>query len=122
MMARLPGSSMAAATPCTARENQLAHVGRQTAPSRGRSEKNSAGDVYPFAAVDIAERSSGQHQCGKEERVCLNNPLHVDDSCVVGSMGSIFGLTGEVKNRILHAIMLIASGLASTFFPHSSFS
>src|ERR1051326_3845487 len=61
-----------------AHDNQLTDTGRQTAASRGCSEKNNAGSVYAFATIDGAKRSSDQNQSSKQESVSFDNPLGVD--------------------------------------------
>jgi hypothetical protein len=61
------------------RENQLAHVGRQTAPDGSCGEQDDAGSERPFAAIDVTERSTDQNQGGEKKGISFNNPLHVND-------------------------------------------
>src|SRR6185295_2836583 len=59
------------------RGDELPRARRQAAPRRGQGEAGDADDEHPPPAVAVAERAAHQQQRGEEERVRLDNPLHL---------------------------------------------
>ena len=85
--ARLPGTSSAAPTPCTARAAISCPIDRrQAAPGRGQREHRDADSEDLAPAEQVAQRPAGQQQRGQRQGVGLDHPLHVDERGVEGRL------------------------------------
>jgi len=61
----------------SARRDQLPDVRGQTTSAGSRREKDDAGNKDAPASILVAERTTDQQEGGKEKRVRLNHPLHI---------------------------------------------
>ena len=79
-MARLPGVSIAAATPCTTRApTSIADGRRDGARQRGQREAAGAEHEHAPPAEPVTERAAEQDQPGERERVAVEDPLQAGE-------------------------------------------
>ena len=83
IIARLPGVSSAAPTPCRIRAaiSDLGR-GREAAQQRGEREPHGADDEDPAPAEPVAERAAEQDQAGEREQVAVGDPLQLGQARV----------------------------------------
>ena len=87
MSARLPGTSSAPPTPCTARAAMSWPILAETPHHAEAMEKRTTPDAKDSAAsVEIAERAACKQQRGKKEGVAFHHPLHVGNRRVQGRL------------------------------------
>ena len=102
MIARLLGTSSAAATPCSAAgRDQRAGVGRDRAQQRRRRERDQPDDEDPAAPVAVAERAAEHEQRAERQQVAGEHPLQVAEVRVqvVGDRGQRGVDDGAVEER-----------------------
>jgi len=79
IMARLPGTSSAPPTPCTARAMMSSRRRSESAPHGCRREDSDTDGEDPTAPEPIPQRASQEQKGGEKERVRLHNPLKLRD-------------------------------------------
>src|SRR5260370_28008410 len=60
-------------------EDKLVNARRKTAPRRSSGEESHSNGKHLAPAIEVAERSAGEKQRGKHERVGFDDPLHFVD-------------------------------------------
>ena len=101
--ARLPGTSRAPPTPCSARATMsMPMLGARPHSKDAPVNRDQADDEHPLPAVLVAERAAEEEQRTEREEVGVDGPLEAGDAAaeVVSMAGSATLTTVESRNAI----------------------